>query len=99
MKFNNKFDIKRTSNPSKKSEKINLEQERIYFLKLFNRCLSENMGQESFRSLLNLARAKVAGKYLTRDPNIIGLIMKKTLKVRPHSNSVFLEELLYLLQY
>ena len=57
------------------------------------------MGSESFRSLLNLARAKVAGNYLTKDPNIIGIIMKKTLKVKPSANDIFLEELTYLLKF
>jgi hypothetical protein len=51
------------------------------------------MGPETFKSLLDLARQNGNPDLLIKDKNLIGLIMKKSLKVSPETNQLFLEEL------
>jgi hypothetical protein len=75
------------------SKLATLEQDKLFCLKLFNRFLLSDMGPETFKSVFDLARQKGKPHLLVKDKNLVGLVMKKSLKVSVEVNQIFLQEL------
>jgi hypothetical protein len=68
------------------------KEDKIFFLKLFNKFFSINLGQDSFHSFINILNG-TTNSTLTNDPDLISLVLKKALKMRLEITEILISSL------
>ncbi len=73
--------------------KFALEDNKLFFLRLFNKCFTNNLGRESFQSFVNIIK-KEGMPVLIEDKILVNLVLKKCFKLRNEITQIFIVNML-----